>query len=209
MAKEKVKQIKALRNVQKKKLNILRHTFHRLYNEGYITIVQPPAKRVVLIDNHNYYLSFPHVIFRIRYIKKKSKHYPLELYMAFVDGMKPKKLYFPSLPNIAQHDGTVCIPRPSGAKSAIELVEKWIANFWCTKFNFHLLDCCLNNYNRGILGSFQKWQKKTYENPKWVPNKRNMILSRFPLDEFIKTHYEYEYEYENVYVYDLGTNEHE
>lgn len=203
MAKKKAKRAKVSRRkplAQPKDLNVLKHVFHELYNEGDIIIVQPPAKRVVRIDTYyeneygddesedrNYYLSFPHVIFRIRYSKKNNNYHPMKIRVAFVDKANPKKLYMPPLANISC-DGQVCIPVPSSAKTVTDLAKKWIADFWRTQFNESATDT-LEYYHGMVLGSPKSWEKQTHRNPKWIPNGRSLL--NFPsmsLSEFLEIH---------------------
>jgi len=164
--------------------------------EGVAIYVQPPAKRIIHIGSqghdedsdydsdyleeyHTYdekfFLSFPHVIFRVHYRKSGTGYMASDLRVAFANKMKPTKLYVPPLFNI---DNTlrVCVTLPNKFfRTVDECVEQAVLAFWRTKFEDSMYDAYGANYDRkDLVGDPRKWQRKTKKNPKWVPNGRSL-----------------------------------
>jgi len=164
------------------------------YNEGCLISIQKPNRRMIKYcgyqpalddddDEHfikdNFFLSFPYVVFFIRYVNKKTKEknqfVPCNLEVAFATCSKPKKLYIPPMHNISiEHE--VCIDLPKTKFSNIEdMTKKVIAKFWGTTFNDDTAECICEYEGKDKDISFKKWQEKTKENPKWIP-KNNMLV---------------------------------
>lgn len=174
-------------------------------NEGVAIYVQPPAKRIVRItsagndgeygnydydgdylqDHHsykgNFFLSFPHVVFRVHYKSFGNRGYmPTDLRVAFANKMKPSRLFIPPLFNIT-NDLSVCITLPNKYFLTLEeCVKESVKAFWRTEFVDSMFDAHESHYDRkSLMGDARKWQKKTKKNPNWVPNGKS--LEEFPV----------------------------
>lgn len=179
-----------------------RDHFSKFYNEGVVVVIQQPAKRVVHIEacgnladelwdghseenrynsprfnyNDNFYLSFPYSVFRIKYIKYKGKFSPDTMSVAFATSFQPKEVYVPPLFNIDE-SLQVCISLRGKFSTLSEMYKYCIATFWKTEFNDGMFDAFSDNYGgapRAILFDPRKWEKKTRENPNWIPTARSL-----------------------------------
>lgn len=170
---------------------LVSNNFSSFYNEGIAVCTTPATRRMVHIsceeDMHdenqdhlifpafddNFFLSFPKVLYRIRYVKKQSKFYvPFcnSLSIAFTN--EKKKLFIPSLFNI-RDDLSVCISLPQKGFSKIEdLCKACIQTFWQSDFDDSMYDAYSDYGANSILKDPRRWQKKTKKDPDWVPNGR-------------------------------------
>lgn len=171
--------------------------FSKYYGEGVAVAIQQPTKRLVKIKsegnlaaaitgnddckierlnpNGRFYLSFPHVVFRIGYVKKKV-YSPESLAVAFATSLQPKRVYVPPLFNIGD-TLDVCIPLRGEFKTLSDLCRYCITSFWKTEFNDSMYDAFESTYaekQNSILANYAKWQTKTKENPNWIPTARSM-----------------------------------
>lgn len=197
------REIKKIINAKKKsapnEIKILKNVFSKYYGEGFVFAVQPPCRRVVTVKtfgylsdhfwgadfhyNDNFFLSFPHTVFGIRY-SQGSKMCASALKVAFTNNMTAKKLYYPPLCNI-DNFLQVCLPMSGKNFSTIEEVTKdAIDSFWKTTFNDGMFECIKVNYSaEDMLVDLNKWQSKTKKSISWKPTGR--ILTEFgPLADF-------------------------
>jgi hypothetical protein len=201
---------------------LISNNFSPVYNEGIAVYLQTPVRRLVnlVLDTRNiedeaegdeegyrgnFFLSFPHVFFRLRYNKTGEKFERfgfVSLKVAFGTSPKMKKLYMPPLPNISE-DLEVCLDYSPKRKTLDELCKECVASFWRSTFTDDILAMYDGEdyYYRldSLLGDHRKWQKKTKKDPKWIPSARSLVLwgdfdkkeflgesfikSGFPLDE--------------------------
>lgn len=172
--------------------------FNEYYGEGIFVAIQKPTKRILKIKTDgnledsfgndakrlrpkgNFYLSLPHVVFRITYAKHKESgriiYAPESLAVAFATSLTPKDVYVPPLFNVDETLG-VCIPLRGKFRSPSELCDYCIANFWKTEFNDGMCNAYEYSYadkDNSVLANYARWQKKTKENPNWIPTARSM-----------------------------------
>lgn len=198
-----------------KDLIVVKDVFDDFYNQGHIFVLQTPNRRVVSISvedcpesfSGNFYLSFPHVLFRIqyaKYAKARDKFFkPMNLWVAFTNGPDLKKLFVPPLMNI-DHDMKVCIPHPQRGRSLKTLVKSWIDAFWKTQFNDGMADAINDYYCDGSyyydadlvgLADPREWQKRTKKSPNWVPNGRSLV--EFDKQNFLDVERDHSEEYDD------------
>ena len=137
-----------------------------------------------------YFLSFPHILFKVNYIEKKcgkiTTYVPSSLRVAFatIKGKKISKICYPALPNI--NDFKVCIAFPKKEFNSIEDMTKSVINtFWTTKFNNDIVIDWFRYSPRSIMFDYEKWQDKTKNNPDWFP-KKSLKSKRISLKTFSK-----------------------
>jgi len=173
---------------------IYKDMYSSFYNEGVLISIQKPNRRMICYEyedgfdfiKENFFLSFPYVVFLIKYINKKTSPWqtknqfvPKKLEVAFATRSKLKKLYMPPMGNIS-YDHEVCIDLPKTKFSNIEdMTKKVIAKFWATEFNNDITDCIDEYADEEKDIGFNKWQEKTKENPKWIPTHNMLIESRY------------------------------
>lgn len=166
---------------------LISDNFSSYYNEGVVVFAQPPTRRIVNIHieeddfyegptyKGNFFLSIPHCLFRIHYVKNRKGGYsPRSLWFAFTT-KKYKKLFSPPLPNI-DNGLLVCIPLPTGPFKTIELMgEAIIKKFWHTKFDNSMADT-YDEYvsDESFLADHRKWARKTKKKPTWMPTGRSL-----------------------------------
>ena len=68
----------------------------------------------------------------------------------------------------------VCVAMPKGNYPTVEKMAKaTIATFWATEFNDGMFDALTANYDESrILTNPKTWEKKTRNNPRWIPTAR-------------------------------------
>ena len=188
-------------------MKMISNNFSKLYNEGVVIYVQPPARRMAKVQfsrtefdyysysqddsyNENFFLSFPHIAFRIRYRlgsgrKRKGTYSAVDLKVIFTNSEKLTKRFIPPLPNIDE-GMKVCIELPNKGFATLEELSKVvIAKFWATNFNDGMYDAFQEYEENSTLGDHRKWAKKTKKNPKWVPNGRSLVIwNNFDRDDF-------------------------
>lgn len=146
---------------------ILNNEYDEKMGCGTVVYVQNPMKRLVSIDQSycglnykkKFFLSLPHVIFRINYQgfryrifdeNNKSelgkKHIAVselkyatsdrQLNVAFSTDPEGKRLFRPPFPNVFQ-SLNCCCPSPTGYFNNLEdLCKSYIAKFWSSEFSY-------------------------------------------------------------------------
>lgn len=132
-----------------------------------------------------FFLSFPTIEFKIFYHKYQNTFVRDSLKCVFTN-LKGNKYYIPCFYNL-YGCGTVCTNRESREPTLEILFETSINDFWSSNFCLDLSENVGQYFSR-TLGSFEKWQKKTKNNPNWIP--RNMI----PLQDDDLEHYKRAYD---------------
>lgn len=127
----------------------------------------------------NFFLSFPKINFIIIYDRtyhsiNKYRYSLINFGIAFSD-LNNEELYIPSLYNVDEECNICTSQRDYGAWSLEDLFDQSIKDFWSSEFIMPELSDNVNLYKTRILGNYEKWQKKTKENPNWIPSKREMI----------------------------------
>lgn len=170
---------------------------------------QAPLRRTIWYKKSGkvipYFLSFPVVLFRVGF-SGQGKVRPSKLSVAFSKDKKPDKkddVYFPALPNIAKGDMRVCIPFDGHFHPSVDSLVKYVVGeFWSTAFenvvNGGLAQCWdLYKEKNGFFRDFEKWEKKTRQNHKWMPDKG--MLKACSYKEFLDSEPvgldEYEYDW--------------
>ena len=153
-------------------------------------IIFEPMRRIVFIGNHKRFLSFPKMKFKIIYFQVNKKYCPIRLE---VETCIDEKYYnIPILPNML-FSGSTCLPLGnlvlSSFQSSKKLKSYIINSFWTSKFsnlNDFFVEVSSVSYFMQHIGShinkpptklqiarfneyFDLWEKKTKEDPKWVP----------------------------------------
>lgn len=185
-------------------------------DQGIAVYVQPPARRMVRISTANneygdfddydddygdvhhmydesFFLSFPHVVFRLHYFRshkgdrqhRKYTYKPDSLRVAFASQAKPSKLYVPPLFNL---DAVlrVCVTLPHKYFATLEeAMKESVKAFWATKFEDSMYEAYGQHYERkSLMGDPRKWQKKTKKQPEWIPNGRSLELYHIRMGKF-------------------------
>jgi hypothetical protein len=157
---------------------------------------QPPQRRVVFYKSKHYFISLPVVLYRIRYVKKKDGLKLADLAVGFVAEEnidKDTNIYFPSLPNVDGDDNdspeslVVCMKGGKKCETLDALVKQTIHTFWASKFNNQMEggdgyarydeDADYDDWGWDYDASpevFKKWQKKTKQDPNWIPGIKDM-----------------------------------
>lgn len=160
-------------------LKIVSNKFNDICSEGVVLVEIPPCKRTIFFEGSSYFLSFPKILFFMRYIKTRSqRHHVRFVRMAFTKGRK-LTLMVPPLTNIAHDDLEICLSKKCSGNTLEEMASNQIANIFSSQFNCDITDIFQECYEvkiedddfglGGIKEYFEKWAKKTKNNPNWVP----------------------------------------
>ena len=161
-------------------------------------VESPACRRTIFFDDTPYFLSFPKIIFFMRYIKTRSEDFHVRFArMAFTKGRK-RELFVPPLPNLGAYNLEVCLSSKCQGASLQAMIENQIANIFASPFNLDITDVFEEYYNFEyddydddgwedcIKKYFEEWQKKTKKNPKWVP--KNFMEYRDRDEQFYGWH---------------------
>jgi hypothetical protein len=150
-------------------------------------IIFEPMRRIVFIGNHKRFLSFPKMKFEITYFQVNKKYCPIRLQVYTC--IDEKYYNIPILPNML-FSGSTCLPLVlSSFQSPKKLKSYLINSFWTSRFadlNDLFVDVSAVTHFMRHIGShinkppttlqiarfneyFDLWEKKTKEDPKWVP----------------------------------------
>lgn len=160
--------------------------------------VQKPCRRVISsinpntlinprLEYKNYFLSFPHCVFKIEYDhdEKNKKFNLIELNFFLSNG---KKLYIPPILNSSS--GRICCPKNIKGnkkhKSLKDFLNFIVSGFWSSKFSDDI-ECDIIDYedsNKKIV-DYDYWQRKTKKEPNWIPSYRCLVEYLYD-DEFQK-----------------------
>lgn len=156
---------------------ILNNTFRG--GRGVCVWRQPPTRRIVRKNGRQYFLSLPHVFSFVEYKQYPGFFRSLVVRVAFFPSPRPKVCDLTCLtpfPN-SYADMSVCMRCQKG-DSLVDLCKNVVAKYWGSSFNRPLCDNTVR-YSKLLLGKFAAWQKKTLEDPTWIPTKEDMICSRW------------------------------
>jgi hypothetical protein len=195
-------------------MKVVSHRFSSACSEGVIVLSQEPCRRTIRMEYENddwndyskkfpnfkfidnYYLSFPTVLFSIRYLKSVDQSFEFYwLDLAFsepIKSRKPKIIYLPALSNVSE-DLRVCINIEDTIFDSLDKMSKHVVNsFWQTQFNDTLLDTSYVYEERegelksDVLLSLPSWREKTKQDKSWIPTKKDMleVCEESYVDEF-------------------------
>jgi hypothetical protein len=161
-------------------LKIIKNKFIEEYNEGTVLVEIPPCKRTIFFEKTPYFLSFPKVLFFMRYLKARNESYYVQYArMAFTKARK-RTLLIPPLTNIGLYNLEVCLSSKCKGTTLEEMASNQIADIFRSQFNCDITDVFENFYevdyddyveSSAIEKYFEEWQKKTKDNPNWIPRK--------------------------------------
>lgn len=162
---------------------IIKQEFNEEYNEGTVLVEVPACRRTIFYEHTPYFLSFPKILFFMRYIKTRNENFHVRFArMAFTKGRK-KELFVPPLTNLGGYNLEICLSIKCQGASLQAMIENQIANIFASPFNLDITDVFEEYYEfeyddyddggweDGVVKYFEKWQKKTKKNPNWVPKK--------------------------------------
>jgi hypothetical protein len=139
-------------------------------------VLLEPTRRTIFVGDRHFFLSFPKMKFKIGFSKNNNLFvYHKLIIETFIDG---KYYKFTILPNM-HTSGSMCLQINHRFKTVQELVSYVIEQFWSSRFSsvdsmnfdFEAVLYFLENIksNFGFNEYFELWEKKTKENPRWVP----------------------------------------
>lgn len=146
-----------------------------------VIFLQSPNRRIITYRNNTYFLSMPYVLFKVNYTSAGRKFQFHSLQVGFTTTKKianRTKIFQPPLPNMGNY---VCLGRysPWPFDSIEDMCASVIQKFWAGNFTNSMNSYWLHYKCDGrILGDFEKWQKKTRENPKWIPSAKYLIFMK-------------------------------
>ena len=148
-------------------------------------VISEPVRRTIFVGNRSYFLSFPKMRFNIEYCQIKVNCSFTRLMLRIC--IDEKYYNIPILPNMI-FNGVVCLPFVERTFQSVEELQSYIINlFWSSRFadandpdldslfifmrrispniNCSARHLCEKQFNE----YFELWEKKTKEDPKWVP----------------------------------------
>lgn len=150
-------------------------------------VSQKPTRRMITLTpsrdelisgrsfNFKYYLSFPNVLFSIRWAQLTHQKYGLHYLRFAFTNESNSVLFYPAMHNI-RTNLTVC----TGQKNLVcsskeELIRSTIDSFWTYSFNADITSC-LYYYSRcPIFSCYANWQAYTKQNSSWSPSDEQLV----------------------------------
>lgn len=162
---------------------IISNNFSSKYNEGVIVWRQSPVRRMIFIDpsfiyskpKTKYFLSFPYIFYSMHY-KMQGKISLISLLISFNPTSELNKLFYPALFNIESNLKCCLGEEFQDIENIEELCYIVINNFWQSEYNDDISGS-IDQYSlkKTILSNYLKWEKKTKENPLWVPDEKDLL----------------------------------
>lgn len=151
---------------------------------GVAIFSQTPNRRLIRLYDNWYFLSFPHILYKILYTKDSGLIFFGDMSVCFSNNENPKQndsIFVPALLNCSgDHTCLGDIDDALGDfkffQDVDSLCKAVVTEFWKRKFNWETAGAFSQYVNRHLLlGDFKRWEKKTKAQPKWIPSPINMI----------------------------------